>query len=127
MELTTTRLEHADLVTVTGRIDHETAPQLETALKAILHDHRHNIVIDLSDVPYISSAGLKTFQATAHSSRHSLLGGDVRLAGLKPNIKEVFNLTGFMELFKIYDRAADAVDSFTPITLPPEAYMPPNV
>ncbi len=112
MDITTKRLERVDVLRVSGRVDHQTAPELEKALRAILDSGRHNIVVDLTDVSYISSAGLKVLQATAKSARSALLGGDVRLVGLKPNIKEIFDTIGFSQLFKIYDDALDAVGSF---------------
>lgn len=112
MDITSRRLEHVDLVKVAGRIDHQTAPDLEKALRAIVAEGRHNIVVDLSDVTYISSAGLKALQATAKSTRSGLIGGDLRLVGLKPNIKEIFDTIGFTPLFKIYNDSVEAVGSF---------------
>jgi len=106
------QLERVDVVKVSGRVDHQTAPDLERALRDIVSQGRHNIVLDLSDVPYISSAGLKALQATAKSARSGLIGGDLRLVGLKPNIKEIFDTIGFTQLFKIYDDQVDAVGSF---------------
>lgn len=127
MEITTERMAHADLVKVAGRIDHDTAPELEQTLRSILKGGRHNIVVDLSGISYISSAGLKTLQATAKAARGGLLGGDLRLAGLTPHVKEIFNLIGFTEVFQIHAQATEAVDSFNPTPLPPEAYWPPPV
>ena len=111
MELSTKRYERVDLVKVSGRVDHQTAPVLEKTVQGIIAGGRHNVVVDLSDVPYISSAGLKVLQAAAKSVR-GVMGGDVRLAGLQPNIKEVFKLIGFDTWFKIYDELVEAVGSF---------------
>lgn len=112
MEVTTKRLERADLVKVSGRVDHQTAPELEKVLRGLVDEGRHNIIVDLTDVPYISSAGLKALQATAKAARSGIIGGDLRLVGLKPNIKEIFDTIGFTQLFKIYDDLLDAVGSF---------------
>jgi anti-anti-sigma factor len=112
VEITTKRLERVDIIKVNGRVDHQTAPDLEKALRTTIAEGRHNIVVDLTDVPYISSAGLKALQATAKAARGGIVGGDVRLVGLKPNIKEIFDTIGFTQLFKIYDDPLDAVGSF---------------
>lgn len=112
MDISTKRLERVDVVKVVGRVDHQTAPDLEKVLRGIISEGRHNIVLDLTDVSYISSAGLKALQATAKGARAGLIAGDVRLAGLKPNIKEIFDTIGFTQLFKIYDEPLDAVGSF---------------
>ncbi|MEP7200632.1 MAG: STAS domain-containing protein [Chloroflexota bacterium] len=112
MDISTKRLERVDIVKVSGRVDHQTAPDLEKTLRGIVHEGRHNIVVDLADVAYISSAGLKALQATAKAARSGLIGGDLRLAGLQPNIKEIFDQIGFTQLFKIYSDQVDAVGSF---------------
>ena len=112
MDISHKQLERVDLLKVTGRVDHQTAPDLEKALRDVINQGRHNIVVDLSDVSYISSAGLKALQSTAKSARSGLIGGDLRLVGLKPNIREIFDTIGFTQLFKIYDDPLDAVGSF---------------
>jgi anti-anti-sigma factor len=112
VEIKTKRLERVDIVTVTGRVDHQTAPDLEKTLRSIIDEGRHRLVVDLSDVSYISSAGLKALQATAKAARGGLAGGDLRLVGLKPNIKEIFDTIGFTQLFKLYDSPVDAVGSY---------------
>ena len=112
MDISTRRLERVDIVKISGRVDHQTAPDLEKTLRSIVDEGRHNIIVDLSDVPYISSAGLKALQSTAKSTRGGLIAGDLRLVGLKPNIKEIFDTIGFTQLFKIYDDPLDAVGSF---------------
>ena len=112
MEFTTKRLERVDLMKVSGRVDHQTAPELEKALRAIVDEGRHNIIVDLGEVAYISSAGLKVLQATAKAVRGGLTPGDVRLLNLKPHLKEIFDTIGFTSLFKVYDDPVDAVGSF---------------
>ena len=112
MEFTTKRLERVDLVKVKGRIDHQSAPALEKAMHAIVNEGRHNLVVDLSEVSYISSAGLKVLQSTAKMVRGGLTPGDVRLVGVKPTIKEIFDTIGFTALFKMYNDDVDAVGSF---------------
>lgn len=112
MEITSKRLERVDLVRMSGRIDHSTAPEMERVLQNILKDGRYSIVVDMSGVSYISSAGLKVLQATAKSARNALLGGDLRIAGLTPHVNEIFETIGFNQLFKLYADPLDAVGSF---------------
>lgn len=82
MDITTRRWERVDMVKVIGRVDHQTAPELEKALRSILDEGRHNIVVDMSEISYISSAGLKVLQAMAKAARSGVRPGDVRLVGL---------------------------------------------
>ena len=77
MDISHKQLERVDVLKVAGRVDHQTAPDLEKALREVINQGRHNIVVDLSDVSYISSAGLKALQSTAKSARSGLIGGDL--------------------------------------------------
>ena len=112
MDITTRRWERVDMVKVVGRVDHQTAPELEKALRSILDGGRHNIVVDMSEISYISSAGLKVLQAMAKAARGGVRPGDVRLVGLSPNLVDVFHTIGLDQFFKIYTEPVEAVGSF---------------
>jgi anti-sigma B factor antagonist len=111
LQIQTTPLKRVDLVTVSGRVDHNTAPQLEEALKAITEADRYRIVVDLHGVTFMSSAGLKVLIGTLKNCRR-FNRGDVRLAGLAPQLRHVFELAGLHTIFQIYDDRALAVGSF---------------
>lgn len=111
MEITTKPLKRVDLVTVSGRIDSATAPELERALKAITDGQRFRIVVDMGGMTYISSAGLRTLIAALKRCKR-WNRGDLRLANMPPRIVEVFELAGLTPLFKVYLDAVEAVGSF---------------
>jgi anti-anti-sigma factor len=112
MEFTTKHLERATLFTITGRVDHSTAPELRQGLMKAIESGHHNLVVDLSSVSYMGTAGLKVLQAAAKTVRATIPAGDVRLAGMPANVKEAFDLVGFTPLFKLYGNAVEAVGSF---------------
>lgn len=68
------------------------------------------LVVSLDKLEYISSSGLRVLLATLKKVRKQQ--GDIRLACLKSNIKEVFDISGFTQLFNISDTEETAVDSF---------------
>lgn len=110
MQITQQDYKHCTLLKPTGRIDSDTAPALEEKLEGLFNDKNHHIVIDLSGVDFISSAGLRvliTGRKTARAAR-----GDVRLAGITDRVKSTFELVGFDKLFQIFDKEVDAVGSF---------------
>ena len=111
MEVTKTQLKRCDLVTVKGRVDGSTAPKLDQALKDITNAQRYRIVIDLGEVDYISSAGLRVIISAQKTCRR-WNRGDVRLANLSERVSEVFNLAGLKPLFNIYESTVEAVGSF---------------
>ena len=98
-------------VSLEGRIDLPGARALEDALNELCDAGRSRIVVDLSNVPYMASAGLKALLSGLRRAR--LLGGDVRLAGLTERVGEVFEMSGFDQVFTLYPSAAAAVASYT--------------
>jgi len=111
MEVTTEQFKRCDLVKVAGRVDSKTAPQLEKAFEAIIADNRFKIVFDMSDIEFVSSAGLRVMIST-HKTCKRWNRGEVVLAGVPQKIYDVMDLAGFVPLFKFYDEAIEAVGSF---------------
>jgi anti-sigma B factor antagonist len=111
MEVTTKQLKRVDLVTVSGRIDSATAPELDRVVKSIVEAGRFRICMDLKDLEYMSSAGIKVLISTLKTCKR-WNRGDLRLANMSPRIAEVFDLAGLTPLFKIYPDAVQAVGSF---------------
>ncbi|HEC36083.1 MAG TPA: anti-sigma factor antagonist [Anaerolineae bacterium] len=111
MELTTERFRRCDLVKAVGRIDSRTAPQLADAFGAIMEDGRFKIVLDMSGVEFISSAGLRVLIDVQKTCRR-WNRGQLVLASLPQRIREAIDLAGFVPLFKICDEVVEAVGSF---------------
>ncbi len=111
MEITTSQYKHCDVLKVTGRIDSATSPQLAEAIAKINDQGRYKLVIDFSDVSFISSAGLRVLIATLKNCRR-YNRGDLLLSSLPENIHSVFDLAGFTTIFKIHDDVLSAVGSF---------------
>jgi len=103
-------LKRVDIATVKGRVDSSTAPKFEGALNQIMDNGRHNIVMELSEANYMSSAGLRIMVATLRECKKNR--GDVRLAKVSDRVFEVLSLAGLDSLFQIYENETQAVGSF---------------
>jgi anti-sigma B factor antagonist len=116
MQLTHRAFHRADLITIAGRLDAATAPDLYRMLETLFQEGRYRIVLDMEHLNHISSAGLRVLIEARKRAREwkltDLEGGDIRIANLPPRIKEVFELTGLHDLFAIYDDQTEAVGSF---------------
>jgi len=75
-----------------GRIDTITAPELESAVQL---DGVDELFFDLAEVEYVSSAGLRVLL----SSQKRMAGKTMVIANAKPAVKEVFDITGFSDIF----------------------------
>jgi anti-sigma B factor antagonist len=110
MEITTTQYKRIDLVKVSGRIDSSTASELNSALETITKDGRFRIVLDLSGVEFMSSAGLRVLISTQKNCKR-YNRGELVLAEVPERIYSALELAGFVPLFKLYDNVLDAVGS----------------
>jgi len=98
------------VVRVTGYVDTTTSHELEKKINAILERRVYNIVVDLSAVDYLSSAGWGIFIGEIREMREQ--GGDLKLAGMSPDVYEVFELLEFQNILESYNTAAEAVGRF---------------
>jgi len=98
---------------VSGYVDTTTSPDLERRLQALLREKRYHVVVDLSKVEYISSAGWGIFISEIREIREQ--GGDLKLSGMIPDVREVFDLLEFENILQSYPDADLAVASFGPI------------
>lgn len=110
MEISVQSLKRADLVTVSGRIDSNSAPEMDKALKDIYGKGRYNIALDLSGVEYMSSAGLRAMVAAVRECKKG--GGGVHLANPSERVSEVLSLAGLNSVFTIYEDTTTAIGSF---------------
>jgi anti-sigma B factor antagonist len=101
------------LLRVSGYVDTTTSPDLERRLQALLREKRYHIVVDLARVEYISSAGWGIFISEIREIREH--GGDLKLAGMIPDVREVFDLLEFENILQSYPDADLAVASYGPI------------
>ena len=83
-------------ISVSGRVDTVTAPELEAGLK---FGDATCVVIDLANVPYMSSAGLRLLLA-AHKKMLAK-GGELQIANVQDVVREVLDITGFSDILNL--------------------------
>lgn len=102
-------LKRVELVKVSGRIDSSNAAQFDSVLKEVA-SRKNNVVLEMSGIDYISSAGLRAMIALLREAKKQK--GDVRLAAPSERVVEVLALAGLDSLFEVYDSDVSAVGSF---------------
>jgi anti-sigma B factor antagonist len=99
------------LVGVSGRLDQHQTPDLESLFDSILLEERGpRLIVDLSEVTYINSGGLRCLVTAWRRARRE--GGDVALTGLKSRVQEVFSMVGFDKVFTIYPSRKSALQAW---------------
>ena len=100
------------LLTLKGKlIVQEETDQLHTCIKSVLERDINKIIINLKNLSRISSLGIGAIMRALAIVRDS--GGDLRLAGLDPNVKSIFEITKLIGVIQIFDQSDQAITSFT--------------
>ena len=110
MEITEAKSGRTLVMTPTGRLDGASAQAFLDRLLRCIDGGETSVLLDLVQLDYISSAGLRTLLTAAKR----LQAGDGRLAvcALTPNVREVFQVSGFDTIMAIHADAAAALASF---------------
>lgn len=111
MEITVQEFKHCDMITIKGRVDSATAPQLTQALEAANDGGKYKLVVNMKDLEYMSSAGFRALLAAQRNCKR-YNRGEVVLAAVPDRIREALELAGFTELFKTFDDSLLAVGHF---------------
>ncbi|MBQ9525644.1 MAG: STAS domain-containing protein [Bacteroidaceae bacterium] len=91
--------ENNDLVMYfEGRLDTASAPRVEADVAPLKESSGHDIILDCSKLEYISSAGLRIFLSILKSAKPK--GDHVYIRGISNDIRAVFAMTGFVNLFE---------------------------
>ena len=107
-------IQHKDngnvtVVTISGRVDSVTAATMDMELGKIVQEHK-KIVLDLKNMVYLSSAGVRAIIEASQSAQKS--GGGIKLARIPDTVMEVLENVGMMEVLKSYPSVDMAVASF---------------
>jgi anti-sigma B factor antagonist len=107
---------YADTVVVapTGRLDHDNCEAFRAGLDPhveLAAANGERIVLDLSRLEYVSSAGLRCFMLAAKHARSK--GGHIVLAALRPVVAEIFQISRFDLVFEIFPSVRDALGALS--------------
>jgi anti-anti-sigma factor len=116
MEFTTQQIADVTVIQVKGRIDHKTAKDFENALKphldqCIAGDFKR-ILMDMGDVEFMTSAGLRVLMIAARTCDKEK--GEIAVAALQPLIKEIFKISRFDLILKVFPTVQSALENMSP-------------
>ena len=86
------------VVSIEGRLDTTTAPELESELRPALKDGVTELIIDLKALDYVSSAGLRVLLSAQKIMNKQ---GEMTVTGCSEEIMEIFEVTGFSDILNI--------------------------
>ena len=106
MEIRQQKISGVTVLTPIGRVDSNSAREVETALLP-LFDEGAPVLVDFAQLGYISSAGLRVLLLAARRSKAT--GLPFVLAGMSSAVADVFKISGFAKLFTIHSDRESAV------------------
>jgi len=111
MEITSQQFKHCDLLTIKGKVDSFTAPDLTKALESLANANRFKIILDMTKLEYMSSAGFRAILLGQRNCKR-YNRGELVLASVPKKVMDALELTGFTPLFKIFQDITTAVGNF---------------
>ncbi|MEI6090631.1 MAG: STAS domain-containing protein [bacterium] len=109
MNLHTKTLEDYLVIEFDGRLDAVTADEVEVQIFDLINRGSKNIILDFSNLTFISSLGLRVVLATLKKIK--ALGGKLRVCNMNEEITEVFDISGFNSIFSIFESLDKALAS----------------
>ncbi len=110
MNITEREQNGVTIFVLEGRVDSEGAVDLDLALQTAVSEGKTRLVLEMADVRYINSAGLRTLADILTQSKES--GGDLKLVELNPKVLRVLQIIGFDKFFSIYPGIDEALSAF---------------
>lgn len=108
MELKTKELDNAVVIYLSGRMDVHLAADVETQLNEIINrTNSSSIILNLEDVEYMSSSGLRVFVSLMRLLKEKKR--NLRLCNLSLAVRKVFEVVELMDMFDIYSSEEEAV------------------
>ncbi|MDD4848563.1 MAG: STAS domain-containing protein [Bacteroidales bacterium] len=108
LQLNEYKAENHITIEVEGRLDTSTYSQLEEKLNEIINAGTLNVIVCLQNMEYVSSSGLRVFLMMLKKMK--ALNGKFFLCGLRPNVKEIFEIAGFSTIFQIFESREEALN-----------------
>ena len=98
------------ILSLDGHLDAHTAPSFERAIQDEIEAGRVRLVVDGSNLKYISSAGLGVFMSFIEEVREK--GGDIKICALVPKVQQVFDILGFQAIYEMVESRTAALQRF---------------
>jgi anti-sigma B factor antagonist len=111
MELTERNGEKCMIIGIKGRLDTINYNIVEKRLIELMDQHVNRILVNCSQMDYISSSGLRILLMAL--KRITMSGGKLVICGLQDNIHEIFEISGFTTIFDIYPGEEEALSVFS--------------
>ncbi len=107
MEITQEKVNGVSVVSISEKLNVTTIADLEAVFNKLFEEKCTKVLIECRNLEYISSAGLRVLLTAAKQFKK--ISGEIALADLNQNVKQVFEISGFTNIFPIYTTREEAI------------------
>lgn len=107
MDINVQKSDQISIVSIAGSIDAFTADQIMGCVNERINSGEKYLLLELSDVEFMSSAGLRIILGALRETRKQ--GGNLYIAGAQPGVERVLKMSGFSKILNIYDNVDNAI------------------
>ena len=107
MNIKKEKIENFSVLKIKGRIDTVHSSVLEREVNQLFDDGEKDVIFNCKGMNYISSSGLRVFLVAQKKAK--AINGKLYLCEMQPAIQEIFRISGFSNLFKIFDTLEKAL------------------
>ncbi len=110
MQILTRTANEVTVLAFEGKLDTQTSPDAQQQLTGLIEAGAKRFLVNFEKLDYISSAGLRVLLVAAKQLKG--IDGELRICSLNEVVGEVFDITGFTTIFKVFGSETDALDGF---------------
>ncbi len=109
MNISESKQGNVTILKAEGKLDSMSSPELDKRLASMVESGTKKIVLDLSNLDYVSSAGLRVFLSAA--KRLKQVQGKLELANLSAQVQQIFDIAGFETILPVFKTVNEAVEA----------------
>ena len=102
--------DKAHIIALEGQVNSSNAATVETEVLAVVNQGAKNVLLNMTELSYISSAGLRVVLVLAKRLKQA--GGKLVIYGMQPHVREVFDVSGFLAILNVTATRAEALEQF---------------
>ncbi len=110
MQISVKTTNEVKVLAFEGKLDTETSPDAQQQLIRLIEEGENRFLVNFEKLDYISSAGLRVLLAAAKQLKGT--DGELRICSLNEVVREVFEISGFTTIFKVFGSESEALDGF---------------
>lgn len=110
MQISVKTTNEVKVLAFEGRLDTGTSPDAQQRLTRLIEEGASRFLVNFEKLDYISSAGLRVLLSAAKQLK--AIDGELRICSLNEVVREVFDISGFTTIFKVFGSESEALDGF---------------